>query len=385
MVAPAGNYPVKFSPTENVMWMVDLPDEGSSTPVVWGNAIYLTVSTDGKDVAVSYDLDGNERWRRELGKARTGKNRAATGSNPSPVTDGEHVVVYFKSGLVACLDMAGNELWQVNLQDKYGPDTLWWDLGTSPVLTSAGVCIAVMQEGDSYLVTLDLENGDEVWKAKRQYDRPTESDQAYTTPAVVDIDGRETIVTFGADHLTAHEAKSGELVWQRDGFNPDDKEMWRVIASATLADGIAVVPFGRAEFLAAERVFANGDLNARERLWEKRGIGTDVPSPIVDDGKVYVLDDRGTVTCLDLATGDVQWTNRLPRGSAKYYSSPLLASGNLYCLRQDGMLYVVTANEDFELLAENDVGDESVATPVPVDDTLLVRTRTKLYRFGMPK
>lgn len=382
-VAPPGNYPVEFSPTKNLVWEVDLGGEGASTPVVWGDAIYVTLSADGNDIAASYDLDGNERWRKVLGKSRAGKHRNATGSNSSPVTDGEHVVVYFKSGLVACLATSGEEQWRVNLQEEYGPDTLWWDLGTSPVLTSAGMCIAVMQEGDSYLVTLDLENGNEVWKTRRQYQRPEESDQAYTTPSVVDINGRETIVTFGADHLTGHDATSGDLLWARGGFNPDDKGMWRVIASPTVADDVAVVPFGRANFFTAVPLqHVNRSTGFPARLWEKQGIGADVPSPIVADGKVYLLGDRGEVSCLDLKTGDVLWQGKLPRSKDNYYSSPLLAGGNLYCLRQDGMLYVASTDGDFEILAENDLGDESVATPVPVDDTLLVRTRNKLFRFG---
>ncbi len=382
-VAPNGEYPVEFSPTKNVVWEVDLGGEGSSTPIVWDDAVFLTVTSDGSDVAVSYDLEGNERWRKVLGKARAGKHRNATGSNSSPVTDGNHVVVYFKSGLVVGLTTDGEEIWRVNLQDKYGEDTLWWDLGTSPVLTSAGVCIAVMQEGDSYLVTFDLESGDEVWKTKRQYERPRESDQAYTTPSVVEIDGRETIVTFGADHLTAHDAKTGELLWERDGFNPQDKGMWRVIASPTVASELAVIPYGRADFLAA--VPLNHDAattNGAARLWEKEGIGADVPCPIIAEGKVYLLSDRGEVTCLALESGDVLWQQKLPRGRENYFSSPLLADGKLYCLRQDGTLFVATADEEFTVLAENDLGDESVATPVPVEGSLLVRTRTKLYRFA---
>ncbi len=88
------------------------------------------------------------------------------------------------------------------------------------------------------------------------------------------------------------------------------------------------------------------------------------------------------MACLDFESGDVLWEDRLPRGRDKYYSSPLLAGGNLYCLRQDGMLFVVSAGDEFQLVAENDLGDESVATPIPVDGTLLVRTRNRLFRFG---
>lgn len=385
IIAPPGNYPLEFSPDNNCMWQVELGGEGASTPIVSGGAIYLTTTVDDQDVAVSYDLDGTERWRKALGAARTGKHRNATGSNPSAVTDGQYVVVYFKSGLVACLSTDGEEQWRLNLQDEYGEDTLWWDLGTSPVLTSAGVCIAVIQAGDSYLVTLDMETGAEVWKTRRQYDRPEESDQAYTTPSVVQLGSQETIVTWGADHLTGHDPQTGELLWERDGFNPDDKGMWRVIASATIVDGVAVVPYGRAEYLAAvplPKAEDNNNASSPARLWSKRGVGADVPCPVIANGKVYVLGDKGELSCLDMETGEILWEGKFPRSKEKYYSSPLLADGKLYCLRADGMLFVASAGDKFQLLAENDMEDMAVATPVPVDSTLLVRTRTKLFRFG---
>ncbi|MGI9458018.1 MAG: PQQ-binding-like beta-propeller repeat protein [Aeoliella sp.] len=382
VVAPAGDYPVEFSSTKNMLWQVDLAGEGSSTPIVWDEMIYVTLTADEKDVLAAYDLDGDEQWRRVLGAARPGKHANATGSNSSPVTNGKQVVAYFKSGLVVCFDIAGEELWRLNLQDEYGKDTLWWDLGTSPVITTAGVCIAVIQEGNSYLVMLDLNTGDVVWKHPRNYKRPTESDQAYTTPTVAQIDGKETIITWGADYLTGHDAKSGQPLWECGGFNPKNEGMWRVIASATVADGLAIVQYGRGEFVAAVRVGGSGDITTENRVWEKRGIGADVPSPIVAEGKAYILGDKGEVTCLNVQSGDILWQDRLPRGSAKYYSSPLLAGDKLYCLRDDGTMFVASVDGGLQLLGENDLGDRTVATPVPIDGTLLVRTRTKLFRFG---
>lgn len=386
LAVPAADLPVKFSQDENMIWQIDLGGEGSSTPVVWGDAIYVTVTAGdedaAKDVLASYGIDGEERWRREIGKAREAKNRVATGSNPSPVTDGEHVIAYFKSGQLACTDTAGKILWNKNLQDEYGKDTLWWDLGTSPILTSHGVVVAVIQEGDSYLVCLDLDSGEELWRESRIYERPTESDQSYTTPAVVDVEGRETIVTWGADHLTGHDAATGELLWESGGFNPESQGAWRTIASATIVDGVAIVPYGRGEFLAAVRLGGSGDVTAENRLWTKQGVGADVPCPIVADDKIYVLSDRGKVTCLDLHSGDELWSDELPRGRSNYFSSPLLVGDKLYCLREDGTLFVASVDGGLEVLAENELGEHSVATPVPLEDSLLVRTRGKLYRFG---
>ena len=104
-----------------------------------------------------------------------GKHRNGSGSNPSPVTDGEHLVVYYKSGKLACLDLAGQVQWQTNLQESFGADTLWWDLGTSPVLADGLVVVAVMNTGDGFLVAFDLETGSEVWKQPRLYDVPKET------------------------------------------------------------------------------------------------------------------------------------------------------------------------------------------------------------------
>lgn len=383
LVVPATNLPIKFSQNESMLWEIDLGGEGSSTPVVWGDAIFVTITADGKDVLAAYGIDGQQRWRRELGDAREGKNRVATGSNSSPVTDGKHVVAYFKSGQLACTDTAGKVLWNKNLQEEYGEDTLWWDLGTSPVLTSHGVVVAVMQEGDSYLVCLDLDSGEALWHQPRTYERPRESDQSYTTPAVVNIDGRETIVTWGADHLTGHDSATGELLWDSGGFNPDNHGMWRSIASATIANGVAVVPYGRGDFLAAVKIGGSGDVTAENRLWDKQGVGADVPSPIIAGDKIYVLSDRGKVTCLDLASGEEHWSEDLPKGRSNYFSSPLLAGDKLYCLREDGTLFVASVGDGLEVLAENELGENCVATPVPLEESLLIRSRGKLYRFGV--
>jgi outer membrane protein assembly factor BamB len=307
-----------------------------------------------------------------------------SGANPSPVTDGKHVISYFRSGRVACHDFAGNEIWQDNLQERYGEDTLWWDLGTSPILAAGNVVFAVIQAGDSYLVALDPATGKEVWKTKRQYERPEESDQAYTTPQVANVDGREVIVTWGADHLTGHDAKTGELIWESAGFNPKEEGMWRVIASHAMNDEIAVVPFGRGKFLAGVKLDGSGDITQSGRIWEEEVEGPDVPTPIVSGDKFYVLTDDGKLFCRDLKTGAEIWNGVLPKGRAKYFASPVLAGDTLYCVREDGTAFVVDVSDGFKLLTKkgNDLGEQVVATPVPVRDRLLIRGADHLFCFG---
>ena len=385
-VGAAGDYPVKFSGEEGLAWKVELPGPGSSTPAVWGDSIFVTCSIGGEDGLVCYDMQGQEKWRKTLGAARAGKHKNGSGSNPSPVTDGEHVVVYYKSGRVACLSVKGDEQWQVNLQEKYAKDTLWWDLGTSPVLAEGKAIIAVMQAGDSYIVALDLATGEEAWKTRRQYDRPEESDQAYTTPTVVQMGGAPILVVWGADHLDGFDARNGRVKWfssNYPNFNPENKAMWRVIASHAMGGDIAVIPYGRGKFLTAVKIGdAYEDLEQSSVLWEKQGVGGDVPTPIIDGDRVYVLNDSGKVTCLALKTGDEHWSEELPKSRNKFYASPVLGGDKLFCINEAGTVFVGSVGEKFELLSENDMGERVIATPVPVRGSLLIRGEQHLFRAG---
>jgi outer membrane protein assembly factor BamB len=334
-------------------------------------------------------MNGNELWRRQLGQQRENKRpEISSGSNPSPVTDGKNVVVYYKSGNLACLDVNGQEKWKVNLQDQYGEDSLWWDLGTSPVIAGDRVVVAVMQgnESASYLVAIDLDSGEVAWKQDREYDNARESDQAYTTPRVVNIDGTDVIVTWGADHLTGHDAATGKLLWEAGGFNPDNQGMWRVIASATIDDGIAIVPYGRGEHLAGVRIGGEGDVTKSSRVWDKhgRGVGTDVTTPVVSEGRAYLVSDgrrnSGQITCRDIRSGEELWSAKLPQRRNTYYSSPVLAGDKLYCANQNGTVFVGRVTDDgFELLAENEMGETIIATPVPIRGGLLIRGEEHLF------
>jgi outer membrane protein assembly factor BamB len=392
-VAAAGNYPVKFSSTEGVAWKGKLPGVGTSTPAVWGDRIFVTcgIKGEGSDVrdgVVCFDMNGKELWRHQFGPERRGKNPHASGSNPSPVTDGQHLVVYYKTGTLACLDLAGNEKWRINLQERYGKDTLWWDLGTSPVLVDGRVIVAVMQEGDSYLVAVDLSSGQVAWKEPRQYETPKESDQSYTTPQLVKIDGKDVIVTWGADHLTGHDAASGKLLWECGGFNPEATANWRTIASAVVSNGIAIVPYGRGEFLAGVRVGGSGDVTKSARIWETSGRGksSDVPTPVVVGDKAYLLGDKGRIACVNMKSGDEIWSADLPPNRNKFYASPVLAGDKLYCVREDGIMFVgQVIDKGFEPLSENNMGGRIIASPVPIRGGLLIRGDEYLYRIESSK
>lgn len=385
--AAAGDYPLKFSSTESVAWKVELPGRGNSTPVVWGDRIFVTTGMDGQDSVLCFDMAGKELWRKQLGPERAGKHRNGTGANSSPVCDGKNVIVYFKSGTVTCLDLDGNEKWKTNLQERFGKDTMWFDIGTSPVFAAGCVVVAVVQEGDSYLVAFKPDNGELAWKTARKYECPPECDQTYSTPHVAQLDGRDIIVTWGADHLTGHDAATGKFLWECGDFNPEKKTHWRTIASTSVSDGTAVVSYGRGDFLVGVRASGEGDITKSARIWEKSGKGqsTDVPTPVTVDGKAYVLNDEGHITCYDIKTGEEHWSADLPKNRNKFYASPILAGDKLFCTREDGTIFVGEVSDTgYKQLAENEMGEHIIPTPVLINNGLLVRTEDRLYRIAKP-
>lgn len=382
-VASGGGYPTTWSATENVRWKTQLPGAGSSTPIVWGDRLFVTCGVDGKNVAVCLDRDGKIVWQTPVGsKARSGKNPKATGSNPSAVTDGKHVFVYFKSGDLACLDMEGKVVWEQNLQTEYGEDTLWWDLGTSPVLTKECVVVAVMHSGPSFVAAIDKETGKLAWKQPRELGAPSEAAQSYTTPVVLQHEGKELLVVLGADYVTAHDGSSGKELWRVGTLNPAGNGFFRSIASAVVQDGVVVAPYARGNTLTAVKLGGSGDVTKSHVVWT-RDLGADVPTPAALDGKIYVCGDRGQVTCLDAKTGETLSSGRAPQHRTAYSSSPVIADGKIFITREDGTTFVMSLNDDFKVLAENKLeGEQVVATPVFVDGQIFIRTRENLYCIG---
>ncbi len=381
-VAQGTGYPVNWSGTENVAWKIALPGLGGSTPAVWGDAIFVTCGDEGQNAVLCYNGAGELQWKTHLGKERPGKHRKATGSNPSPTTDGERVYVYFKSGDLACLDFAGKILWQKNLQQLYGEDTLWWDLGTSPLLTQKLLVVACVQSGPSYLAGFDKMTGDEVWKVDRMLDAPNESNQTYSTPIPVQIDGRDAFVVLGADHVTAHDTATGQEIWRVGGLNPTQQGFFRSIASPVVLDGIAVAPYARGKSLTAIRIEGQGDITQSHVAWFTEETGSDVPTPAALDGRLYLCTDRGEVSCREIKSGRELWRAQCERsGNTAYSASPIIADGKLYCTREDGVVTVL-AIADGKILSTNPLGDFVVATPVFVNGRILLRTSEHLYCIG---
>lgn len=378
----SGNYPVKWDADSGWRWKTPLPGKGCSTPIVWDRRIFLTAPVEGKDALLAFDWAGKPLWQTVLGAEKPGKHRNGSGSNSSPVTDGRRVFAYFKSGNLVATDLAGKILWQANLTERFGKDNLYWDYGTSPVLTERDVIVTLMHTGEGWMAAFDQATGEQRWKIARNYKTPPEGDHSYATPILTQHAGKEALVVWGAEHLTAHAAADGQLLWSAGNFNPDGQRNWVAVSSFVLAGDIAVVPYGRGSRLHGIKLGGSGDVTASHRVWERKDTGTFVPTPVEHGGRVYLVRDRGEVECVDPKTGKTLWTGALPKSGASYYSSPSFADGKLYAAREDGIVFVARADGKFEVLAENNMGERVIASPVPVAGNLLLRGEKHLFAIA---
>lgn len=378
-----GRFPVTFN-AEKFAWRTELPGKGCSTPIVLAGLIYVTAPVDGADALLCYDLQGREKWRTVFGKENAGKHRNGSGSNASPATDGSTVYVYFKSGTLAAVDLEGSVRWKTDIVARFGKDTLYWDHGTSPVVTEKFVVMVRMHEGESWLAAFDKQTGEIAWKVARNYSVPTECDHGYTTPLVIPFQGHESILTWGAEHVTIHKASDGQLVWSCGNFNPDSNKLWPAIATPVIVDEMAVIAYGRNDRgvprLHGIRLAGNGDVTATHHAWRRDDVGTFVPTPVAYKGRVILVRDRGEVACIDPATGKTVWDGAFPKNRFNYYASPLVANDLLYAPREDGMIYVARIADDrFQVLSENDMGESVIGSPVPAGNRILIRGEKHLF------
>jgi outer membrane protein assembly factor BamB len=378
-----GDYPTAWT-LDSVAWKVRLPGKGSSTPIVSDGRIYVTTPSDGQDAVMALDLNGKQLWLTPLGPESRAKHRLGSSCNASPATDGQGIFVYFRSGRLAALNLDGSVRWINDLAATYGPENLFWDQGSSPVVTDEHVILARLHQGDSWIGGFDKSTGKRLWQQKRNYQVPQENDNGYTTPLFFEHEGRDAFLIWGADHLTAHSAADGSLLWTCGGFNPEGTGFWPAISSPVIYGNLAIIPVGRDDRggqgrIHAVRIDGKGDRTESHRPWKREDLGVFVTSLAEYQGRIYLLRPRGNLVCLDPATGSTIWSESLPRGRTSYYASPVIANGLLYAAREDGTVFVARVDDKFELVSENPMGEQIVASPALADGRLLLRGEEHLF------
>ncbi len=403
--------PTTWSDTENVAWTLEVPSWTGATPIIWEDTIFLMVSyverggggggrrrgrgrgAPAEQAAAEARSLNVELWRvdRRSGSITWKKflsdndhqERKQNMSSPSPVTDGEHVWVMTGTGWLRALDFVGNELWSRNISNDYWRFGLNWGFASSPLLHEDALYVQVLHgmrtDDPSYVLRIDKMSGETVWMVQRPTDAIRESPDSYTTPALLQYDGKTEIVITGGDVVTGHDPETGEELWRADGLNPRNDANYRIIASPLVVGEIIIAPTRERPMLAI-KAGGRGDVTSSHRIWSFDR-GPDVPTPVSDGEVLYVLTDRGILNLLDLQTGEIIYENqRLEPGT--YSGSPILADGKIYAISEDGVTTVVRAGREFEILAKNSLPGYTLSTPAFSHGQIYIRAGDHLYAIA---
>jgi len=375
--------PVRWSKTENVAWKLALPAWSGSTPIVWGDRVFLSVASGSELLLWTIDRStGSTRWTAKLGSGNQRMNKQNM-SSPSPVTDGRSVWVMTGTGILKAFDFDGKELWARDLQKEYGRFGLNWGYGSSPLLVDDSLYIQVVHgmhtQAASYVLRIDKATGRTVWKVDRPTTARYESKDSYATPALVRLGTASEIVVSGADVVTGYEPATGRELWRAEGLNPDRDGSARVVASPTVVGDMIFAP-SRERPLIAVRAGGRGDVTRSHVVWTLND-GTDVPTPVSDGTYLYLINDRGIMSAIDAKSGKaVYGRQRLPSGT--YSASPVLADGRIYVTNEDGMTSVVKAGPAFEILSRNNLDEYTLSSPAVSEGQIFIRTEAFLYCIG---
>jgi outer membrane protein assembly factor BamB len=398
--------PLTWSDSENVLWRIDVPGRGWSSPVVWNDQIFIqsTVSTAGEGLQRkgmfggrqqyypppdehrwmldSFDISsGKTRWATELfkGVPKVSRHPKNSFASETPVTDGERVYAHFGDVGTYCLDMTGKILWSKEwplIETRYGYGT-----GSSPALHEGRLYIVNDNEKQSYMLALDKLTGREIWRVTR--DEPT----TWATPYIWRNERRTEIVTVGTKKVRSYDLK-GNLLWEITGMS------LLAIPSPFASDGLLYVasgyPTDEKRPVYAIRPGASGDITPADNkpgseyiAWSLPQGGPYVPSPIIYGGLYYTLLDSGFLTCHDAKTGkEIYGKQRIDSASSGFTSSPWAYNSCIFCLNEDGDTYVIQAGPEFKILGKNSLGDTCLSSPAIASGSLILRTLTHLYRIG---
>jgi outer membrane protein assembly factor BamB len=383
--------PITWSATENVAWKLPLPAFSGATPIVWNDLVFLNVATERATGnielwAVNRDTQA-VAWTRQLSNVNRIGNKQNM-SSPSPVTDGRHVWVMTGTGIVKAFDFAGTERWSRDLQADYGEFGLQFGYASSPLLYGDSLYVQVLHgfftDDTPYLLRIDAMTGRTVWRTERPTLAVRESPDSYTTPALLQYDGRTEIVTTGGDVVSGHDPETGQELWRADVLNPSRARNFRLISSPVIAGGLIIAP-SRVRPLVAIRAGGRGDIAPSHVAWTFHR-GPDVPSPVSDGTYLYLVSETGIVYCLDVKTGEeVYGPVRLP--SDFYSASPVLADGKIYVTGETtGVTTVFRAGPQFEILASNTFNDPCapycLSSVAISQGQLFIRTDAHLWVLG---
>jgi outer membrane protein assembly factor BamB len=382
--------PTKWSKTENVKWRVALPEPGNSTPVVWGDRVFVTQAVGERRTLMCFArADGKLLWQSGV----TTKEKEPThATNPycsaSPVTDGERVIVSFASDGLVCYDFDGKELWK---RDDLGRQIHIWGNGSSPVIHGEWCFLNFGPGETTYLLAVEKKTGKTVWKKEEEtgYGKtPPVNEQgkagdpkfigSWTTPVVMKVEGADQLIMSWPRRVAGYDPKTGEELWTCGGLNP-------LVYTDPLQAGDLVIAMGGFNGNAvAVRAGGKGDITETRRVWQTKRSPQRIGSGVVHDGHLYIHNDPGTAQCVSLKDGGTVWQERLKGEAAtgQNWSSVMLSGDHCYTITQGGDCFVFKASPKFELVSVNPLGERSNSSIVASNGELFIRTHRGLWCVG---
>ena len=393
------NAPVEWGTEKNVAWKLSLPGPGGATPVVWGNRLFVT-SVDGNNLLLQcVDTNsGQVTWTKKVGTGNKDvRGDEGNAAAPSPVTDGKYVWSMMANGEIGCYDFAGNEIWKMDLQDRYGKFNIAFGMTSTPVLYDRKLYFQFIhgdgntETQEALVACMDAKTGKAIWQEDRVTGASKENEHSYASPSLYNDGKLKFLITHGADFVIAHDLKDGHEIWRCGGLNPHDDPKrpyhptLRFVASPSAVPGMIVVPTAKNGPVFAIRPDSKGDITHKKaaHIWTRAQNTPDVPSPLIYDGLVYLCRENGNLICLEADSGKELYEERTTRD--RHRASPLFADGKIYLTARKGIVTVVKAGSKFEILAQNDIGEGIAASPIIANGTLYLRSFATLWAIRSGK
>jgi outer membrane protein assembly factor BamB len=372
-LATGTGYSDTWSPTQGVLWKSPVPGAGNSSPIVWGDHIFVTSSYEGgrKLSLLAYRRsDGRLLWETPAPAGRTdsGAHYKNGHASSTPATDGQRVYVLFGARGLFAFDFAGKLAWERDL----GPMDAYHGAAGSPLLYRDRIILYQDQFSGSFIAAFDTRTGRELWRTRR------DASVGWGTPIAIRAGQRDEIIVNGQQHVTSYDPITGRELWRCGGTT------YEVIPTPVVGYGMVFCSSGRAGPTLAIRPGGSGDVSRTHLAWESPRGSPFVPSPILYGEQIYMVNDMASiVTSLSATTGQSLWQGRLGVAQREGFSaSPVAVDGKIFFTNDDGETFVLRAGPTFELMHVNQLGESILASPALVDGRWYFRTQRNLYAVG---